>query len=66
MLLTNQPDYRINGPRDRGGSRRPGDVGILTPGEGITVYPIFARALQAFDDQPDRWVDLTWDTNKNP
>jgi RelA/SpoT family (p)ppGpp synthetase len=43
----------------------PGDriVGILTPGEGITVYPIFARALQAFDDQPDRWVDLAWDTS---
>jgi (p)ppGpp synthase/HD superfamily hydrolase len=45
----------------------PGDriVGILTPGEGITVYPIFARALQAFDDQPDRWVDLTWDTSQD-
>jgi RelA/SpoT family (p)ppGpp synthetase len=37
-------------------------VGILTPGEGITVYPIFARGLQRFDDEPDRWVDLTWDT----
>ena len=43
----------------------PGDriVGILTPGEGIVVYPIFARALQAFDDQPERWVDLAWDTS---
>jgi RelA/SpoT family (p)ppGpp synthetase len=43
----------------------PGDriVGILTQGEGITVYPIFARALQAFDDQPERWVDLAWDTS---
>jgi GTP diphosphokinase / guanosine-3',5'-bis(diphosphate) 3'-diphosphatase len=37
-------------------------VGILTPGEGITIYPIFARSLQNFDDEPDRWVDLTWDT----
>jgi GTP diphosphokinase / guanosine-3',5'-bis(diphosphate) 3'-diphosphatase len=37
-------------------------VGILTPGEGITIYPIFARGLQQFDDEPDRWVDLTWDT----
>ena len=36
-------------------------VGILTPGKGITVYPIFARALQEFEDEPDRWVDLTWD-----
>jgi (p)ppGpp synthase/HD superfamily hydrolase len=43
----------------------PGDriVGIMTPGEGITVYPIFARALQAFDDQPERWVDLAWDNS---
>jgi RelA/SpoT family (p)ppGpp synthetase len=37
-------------------------VGILTPGEGITIYPIFARSLQNFDDEPDRWIDLTWDT----
>jgi len=36
-------------------------VGILTPGEGITIYPIFARRLQQFDDEPDRWVDLAWD-----
>ncbi len=36
-------------------------VGIMTPGEGITVYPIFSRALQQFDDEPDRWVDLAWD-----
>ncbi len=36
-------------------------VGILTPGEGITVYPIFARELQRFEDETDRWVDLTWD-----
>ncbi len=36
-------------------------VGVLSPGKGITVYPIFARALQEFEDEPDRWVDLTWD-----
>ena len=36
-------------------------VGILTPGEGIMVFPIFARRLQAFEDEPDRWVDLAWD-----
>ncbi len=36
-------------------------VGILTPGEGITIYPIFADALEMFDDQPERWIDLTWD-----
>jgi len=37
-------------------------VGILMPGEGITIYPIFARALEQFDNQPERWVDLAWDT----
>jgi GTP diphosphokinase / guanosine-3',5'-bis(diphosphate) 3'-diphosphatase len=35
-------------------------VGILTPGEGITIYPIFAQALEQFDSQPERWVDLAW------
>ena len=35
-------------------------VGILTPGEGIMIYPIFAKALEQFDSQPERWVDLAW------
>src|SRR5262249_13054019 len=41
----------------------PGDriVGILTPGEGITIYPIQSPALKAFDDEPDRWLDVRWD-----
>jgi GTP pyrophosphokinase len=37
-------------------------VGITTPGEGVTIYPIFARALEKFDGEPDRWIDLAWDT----
>ena len=36
-------------------------VGIITPGAGITIYPIFAKALEKFDNQPERWVDLAWD-----
>jgi guanosine-3',5'-bis(diphosphate) 3'-pyrophosphohydrolase len=36
-------------------------VGILTPGQGITVYPIFAKALEKFDAEPERWIDLAWD-----
>ncbi len=36
-------------------------VGIFTPGDGITIYPIFAQGLEAFDTQPERWIDLTWD-----
>jgi GTP diphosphokinase / guanosine-3',5'-bis(diphosphate) 3'-diphosphatase len=35
-------------------------VGIVTPGQGITIYPIFAEALEQFDNQPERWVDLAW------
>ncbi len=35
-------------------------VGISTPGVGITIYPIFAAALEQFDQEPDRWVDLAW------
>jgi GTP diphosphokinase / guanosine-3',5'-bis(diphosphate) 3'-diphosphatase len=38
-------------------------VGIITPGEGITIYPIFADALEQFDDQPERWIDLTWEAS---
>ncbi|MGX1196148.1 RelA/SpoT family protein [Parvibaculum sp. MBR-TMA-1.3b-4.2] len=42
-------------------------VGILTPGEGITVYPIDATALQEFDEESQRWIDLTWETDpENP
>ena len=37
-------------------------VGIIMPGEGITIYPIFAKALEQFDNQPERWVDLAWDS----
>ncbi len=36
-------------------------VGILKPGKGITIYPIFSAALQKFDDEPDLWIDLAWD-----
>jgi len=40
-------------------------VGIFTPGEGITIYPIFARKLQEFEDQTERWIDLAWGTNES-
>ena len=44
----------------------PGDriVGIVTPGQGITIYPIQSSALTAFDDQPDRWIDVRWDIDE--
>ncbi len=45
----------------------PGDriVGILTPGEGITVYPIQSPALKDFEDVPERWLDLRWDVDEH-
>ena len=49
------------------GGAVPGDriVGILTPGEGITIYPIHSPALGRFDDEPERWVDVRWDISEN-
>ena len=49
------------------GGAVPGDriVGILTPGEGITIYPIQSPALGRFDDEPERWVDVRWDISEN-
>ncbi len=45
------------------GGAVPGDriVGIVTPGEGITIYPIQSPALSDFEDSPDRWLDVRWD-----
>ncbi len=44
----------------------PGDriVGILNPGEGITIYPIQSPTLSEFEDKPERWLDLRWDSDE--
>jgi RelA/SpoT family (p)ppGpp synthetase len=48
------------------GGAVPGDriVGILNPGEGITIYPIQSPALSEFEDHPDRWLDVRWDAEE--
>ena len=48
------------------GGAVPGDriVGILTPGEGITIYPIQSPALKDFEDTPEHWLDLRWDVEE--
>ena len=48
------------------GGAVPGDriVGILTPGEGITIYPIQSPALKEFEDTPERWLDVRWDVDE--
>jgi guanosine-3',5'-bis(diphosphate) 3'-pyrophosphohydrolase len=49
------------------GGAVPGDriVGILTPGEGVTIYPIQSPVLKEFDDTPERWLDVRWDIDEN-
>jgi GTP diphosphokinase / guanosine-3',5'-bis(diphosphate) 3'-diphosphatase len=49
------------------GGAVPGDriVGILTPGEGITIYPIQSPALMAYDEEPWRWLDVRWDVDEH-
>jgi (p)ppGpp synthase/HD superfamily hydrolase len=48
------------------GGAVPGDriVGIMTPGEGVTIYPIHSPALKEFEDVPERWLDVRWDVDE--
>jgi len=38
----------------------PGDriIGIVSPGEGITIYPIQSPALKDFEEERERWLDV--------
>ena len=55
------------GVRFADGGAVPGDriVGIMNPGEGVTIYPIHASILKEFDDQPERWLDVRWDIDED-
>ena len=50
------------------GGAVPGDriVGIVTPGEGVTIYPIQSPALKDFEDRPEHWLDVRWDIDEEP
>ncbi len=48
------------------GGAVPGDriVGVLTPEQGITIYPIQSIPLDLLELSPDRLIDVTWDVDK--
>jgi len=48
------------------GGAVPGDriVGILKPGKGVSIYPIHSPKLAEFDDQLEKWIDVTWDVDQ--
>ncbi len=41
----------------------PGDriVGIVITGRGVTIHTIDCDQLEAFNDQPERWLDVAWE-----
>jgi len=43
----------------------PGDriVGVVTTGKGVTIHTIDCETLEEFADQPERWIDVAWDTD---
>ena len=41
-------------------------VGITYRGTGVVVHAIDCEALSAFDDQPQRWLDLHWHSGTHP
>ncbi|KIZ41492.1 MULTISPECIES: bifunctional (p)ppGpp synthetase/guanosine-3',5'-bis(diphosphate) 3'-pyrophosphohydrolase [Rhodopseudomonas] len=49
------------------GGAVPGDriVGIVVPGEGITIYPIQSPALKDFEEMPEHWLDVRWDVDES-
>jgi len=40
----------------------PGDhiVGIVTTGKGVTIHTSDCESLEKYMDNPDRWIDVTW------
>jgi RelA/SpoT family (p)ppGpp synthetase len=48
------------------GGAVPGDriVGILSPGEGVTIWGGGGGRLKDFEDTPERWLDVRWDIDE--
>ncbi len=41
----------------------PGDriVGIITTGKGVTIHTIDCENLEHYNDEPERWIDVSWE-----
>jgi guanosine-3',5'-bis(diphosphate) 3'-pyrophosphohydrolase len=41
----------------------PGDriVGIISTGKGVTIHTIDCDTLESFAEQPERWLDVSWE-----
>ncbi|MDH3335035.1 MAG: bifunctional (p)ppGpp synthetase/guanosine-3',5'-bis(diphosphate) 3'-pyrophosphohydrolase [Rhodospirillaceae bacterium] len=42
----------------------PGDriVGIITSGKGVTIHTIDCDTLEGLTNEPERWIDVSWET----
>ncbi|MDC0073828.1 bifunctional (p)ppGpp synthetase/guanosine-3',5'-bis(diphosphate) 3'-pyrophosphohydrolase [Alphaproteobacteria bacterium] len=40
-------------------------VGIQTEGKGVTVHTIDCVSLEIFANTPEKWLDISWDLDKN-
>ena len=38
-------------------------VGIVTTGKGVTIHTIDCETLESFYDSPERWIDVSWDSD---
>ena len=45
----------------------PGDhiVGIITTGKGVTIHTIDCDKLHQFEEQPERWIDVSWEQDSS-
>lgn len=43
----------------------PGDriVGIVTTGKGVTIHTIDCEQLAQYQEEPERWLDVAWDSS---
>ena len=38
-------------------------VGIVTAGLGVSVHTIDCDTLESYSDNPERWLDISWETD---